>query len=177
MAMNGRDLDRYMTRPGFDMLLVEYIGRGHEHFYDEIHRLFEWMKLHRRDFYRREFECVSMRESDSFFWCLEMSQFPKNSVASHLEWPVDRGTRPTEISFKIDANGDIRVRTGARTATLWLAPEWNNLTEDLTVYINGRSRKHSLSPDLETMLEDARTRCDRQHPFWGKLELETNRRG
>ena len=177
MAMNGRDLDRYMTRPGFDMLLVEYIGRGHEHFYDEIHRLFEWMRLHRRDFYRREFECVSMRESDSFFWCLEMSQFPKNSVASHLEWPVDRGTRPTEISFKIDANGDIRVRTGAQTATLWLAPEWNNLTEDLTVYINGRSRKHSLSPDLETMLEDARTRCDRQHPFWGKLELETNRRG
>ncbi|MDG2380232.1 MAG: peptidase [Pirellulaceae bacterium] len=176
MTMNGRDIDRYMTRPKFDTTLVEYIGRGHEHFYDEIHRIFDWMRLHRRDFYRREFECVSMRESDSFFWCLEMSQLPERSVVSPLQWPPPRATRPTNISFRVYTNNKVGVKTGAKQATLWLAPEWIDLSRRVAITFNGKTRNHNLSPDIQTMLEDARTRVDRLHPFWVEVDLFARRK-
>jgi predicted esterase len=59
IAANARDLDRYMKYVGFDAMYVEYQGRGHEHFHDEILRMFSWMALYRRDFVRQEFEVTS----------------------------------------------------------------------------------------------------------------------
>jgi hypothetical protein len=32
-----------------------------------------------------------------------------------------------------------------------------------------------ITPDLQTILEDVRTRGDRQHPFWAKLDGATGR--
>ena len=68
IATNARDLDRYMKYVGYDVMYVEYQGRGHEHFSDEIVRLFQWMALYRRDFARKEFTTASMRPWDQFFW-------------------------------------------------------------------------------------------------------------
>ena len=45
------------------MLLSNHLGRGHEHFHDEIQRLFEWMELHERNFFPREFRAMSMRRA------------------------------------------------------------------------------------------------------------------
>src|SRR5206468_1773745 len=47
---NSRDLDRYLQR-GYNTTVVEYEGRGHEHFSDEIIRLFDWMGRYRRNFF------------------------------------------------------------------------------------------------------------------------------
>ena len=35
------DLDRYLKK-GFDLTYVEYRGRGHEHFSDELINIFDW---------------------------------------------------------------------------------------------------------------------------------------
>ena len=43
-----------------------------------------------------------------------------------------------------------------------------NFEDRVTVTINGR-RQLNIEPDLETLLEDVRTRGDRQHPFWAKV--------
>jgi predicted esterase len=176
MTRNGRDLDRYMTRPNYDVMLVEYIGRGHEHFYDEIHRIFEWMQLHRRDFYRPEFECVSMRAFDSFFWCLELEDMPAKSMVAPLQWPPPRGTRPATNSFRRYLNNRVGVKTGAARAIVWLAPGWVDLNRRVSITVNGKTRGHNVGPDLQTMLHDARTRGDRLHPFWAKIEVETGKR-
>jgi hypothetical protein len=32
-----------------------------------------------------------------------------------------------------------------------------------------------VEPDLRVMLEDARTRGDRQHPFWARFDVSTGR--
>ena len=56
LAKNARDLDRYLQR-GFDTTVVEYQGRGHEDYFDEILRMFDWMGRFRRNFYPREFTC------------------------------------------------------------------------------------------------------------------------
>jgi hypothetical protein len=41
------------------------------------------------------------------------------------------------------------------------------------VEVNNRAispRDRTVRPDLNVLLEDARSRADRQHPFWAKLE-------
>ena len=68
---NARDLDRYLQRR-FDVTVVEYQGRGHEDFYEDIRNLFDWMG-HRdsRNFFPKEFTVSTMRSWDNFFWWLE----------------------------------------------------------------------------------------------------------
>ena len=43
--------------------------------------------------------------------------------------------------------------------------------------VNGRKHLNpeDAVPRLEVLLEDVRTRGDRQHPFWAKVELPTGR--
>jgi hypothetical protein len=62
------------------------------------------------------------------------------------------------------------VRTGADKTTVWLAPEIVDFSQRITVTVNGRNRAADITPSTATMLEDVRTRGDRQHPFWAKVE-------
>ena len=44
----------------------------------------------------------------------------------------------------------------------------------ISIVVNGRkmnNRTSNLAPNLETLLEDVRTRGDRQHPFWAKIRV------
>ena len=43
-SANEMDLDRYLKK-GFDLTYVEYRGRGHEHFSDELIKIFDWISL------------------------------------------------------------------------------------------------------------------------------------
>ncbi len=176
MTRNGRDFDRYMTRPNYDVLVVEYIGRGQEHFYDEIHRLFTWMGLHRRNLDLTEFSCNSMRPFDNFFWCLEVDQLPARSQVLPLAWPAPPGARPAVTECRKYVDNRLAIKTGAAQATLWLTPQWVDWSRPLEVSVNGKTRSHRVGPSLETLLEDARTRADRRHPFWAALPLETGNR-
>jgi hypothetical protein len=38
------------------------------------------------------------------------------------------------------------------------------------VEINCKPHRKKVVPNIETLLEDVRTRGDRQHPFWAKVE-------
>lgn len=52
LVRNAMDLDRYFQK-GFDATYVEYLGRGHEHFSDDIHRIFDWMGRKTRSFFSK----------------------------------------------------------------------------------------------------------------------------
>ncbi len=172
MAKNARELDRYL-RPKFDTTVVEYLGRGFEPFPDEIQRLFDWMGRRRRQLFPREFECASMRPWDNFFWWLEVDGLPTKSMVSPDTWPPPRGARPARLRGKIAANNNkVQAFVRAGRTTVWLAPEFVNFEKPLTVELNGRkisSGERFITPDLGVLLEDARTRADRQHPFWAKV--------
>lgn len=170
LANNSRDFNRYLTRQGFDTMIVEYRGRGHEHFQDEIHRMFEWIRLHERDFFPDEFKSVTMRLWDNYFWWAELDDFPKRSVVAPLEWPVSRA-RPAETEGTISENNRIRIRSGTAKVTVWLSPEMVDFRERIYVTINGREMGRQVEPSLDVLLEDVRTRGDRQHPFWAKVGL------
>ena len=168
VAKNGPEWDRYMSKIGYDIMVVDYLGRGHEHFQEEIHRTFEWMNLHRRDFFPKTFKAVTMRPWDSFFWYIEVSDFPSKAMVSPVNWPPPGNTRPVELSGEIKVNNGVSVKTGGAKATIWLSPEMVNFS--MRVSINNRPM--NITPSLEVLLEDdMHARGDRiTHPFWAKVE-------
>ena len=103
IADNAMDLDRYLKKAGYDAMYVEYQGRGHEHFHDEILRMFDWMELYRRDFARKEFECASMRPWDQFFWWVELGDYPDRFVVLPTNWPQS-GAKDAETEAQITQN-------------------------------------------------------------------------
>jgi pimeloyl-ACP methyl ester carboxylesterase len=170
LARNAQELDRYM-KPNNDVTVVEYLGRGFEPFGDEIQRLFEWMGKRRRKM-PTELDCVSMRPWDNFFWWLEAEGLPEKTMVSPGNWPPARGVRPARLrGRRLEAN-KVTVSIQAERVTVWLAPELVDFNKPLVVEVNNRAispRDRFVRPDLNVLLEDARTRADRQHPFWAKV--------
>jgi pimeloyl-ACP methyl ester carboxylesterase len=170
MSSNAQELDRYM-KPNNDVTVVEYLGRGFEPFGDEIQRLFDWMGRRRRRM-PTELDCVSMRPWDNFFWWLEVEGLPEKTIVSPANWPPARGVRPARLrGRRLEAN-KVSVLLQAERVTVWLAPELVDFNKQLVVEVNNRAispRDRFVRPDLNVLLEDARTRADRQHPFWAKV--------
>ena len=172
LTKNARDLDRYLRR-GFDTTVVEYEGRGHEDFSDEILRIFDWMGRFRRNFFPREFACETMRSWDNFFWWVETEGLPPRSMVDPSNWPPPAGTLPVQVKAAIHNKNGINVRTGTSQVTVWLSPKMIDFKLRTTITVNGRrlnSPDQTVRPDLHVMLEDVRTRGDRQHPFWARVD-------
>ena len=147
MARNSEQFDRYMKFVGFDVMVAEYLGRGHEHFQEDQLRIFEWMGTHRRDFFPKEFQCVSMRPWDNFFWYTEFREFPKKTMVPPANWPPPRNTPNASFGGKILENNGVSIDLGGAKATLWLAPEMVNFST--RVLVNGKGM--NLAPSVETI--------------------------
>lgn len=172
-AVNAVTQDKYLSQvPAYPVRVCEYLGRGHEHFSDEILDLFEWMNVHRRDFYPRKFECTSMRPWDNFFWWMEASGMPENSMVDpDLFDKRPRNTRPALLAGSI-SNNTIEIQSGAQETTVWLAPEMVDFNAPVNIRVRGRNWRYDAAealPKAEVQLEDARMRGDRLHPFWAKV--------
>lgn len=175
MNRNSMDLDRYLNKHTYDVIVVVFQGRGHEHFIDEIQRLFVWMDLHRREFFPKEFTSVSLRPWDNYFWWAELQSLPSRSTVLPVNWPPDSGVRPARTEGRILENNRITLRTGAEQATVWLSPEMVDFSQRVVVTINGRSYGQGVEPRAEVLLEDVRTRGDRQYPFWTRVDGSSGR--
>jgi pimeloyl-ACP methyl ester carboxylesterase len=172
IAANERDWNRYLSGTGYNVTVVEYQGRGHEHFLEEILRIFEFMAKQRRNPFPREFDVKTLRPWDNSFWWVEMSGFPEKTMVDPEEFAGRKGIRPMETKARIMAGGNtINVQTGASRVTVWLAPDMLDLGRRLSIQIRGRQLNAApIVPEMKTILDDVRTRADRQHPFWAKVE-------
>lgn len=168
---NARDLDRYLEKAKYDAMYVEYRGRGPEHFQDEILRMFDWMDRYRRQLPRREFTVISMRPWDNFFWWLELRGFANRFVVLPSQWPK-KDVRSAETEVHLRENNTIRVKTPARSVTVWLSPELVNFDRRITF----EGDRVEVKPSNETLLWDVLTRADPQHPFWAKFTPNLGRR-
>ena len=173
---DATDLDRYFSK-GFDATYVEYRGRGHEHFSDELLRLFDWLGRKKRTFFPKEIEAVTFRPWDRFFWWVECDGLPPRTIVLPEQWPPAAGVRPFQIEAKAGASNSLSVRCGAEQVKIWLSPELVDFAKPVTVTLDGqRLLKGPASPDLTVMLEDLRLRADRQHPFWAVVESSRGRK-
>ncbi len=176
LTHNALDLDRYFKH-GYDATVIEYEGRGHDDFYEEILRLFAWMGRLRRNFFPREFTCSTMRDWDSFFWWVELEGLPAKSAIDPARWPPSAGSRPVQVSGSI-TNNNIYIRIGTSKVTVFISPLMVDFKQQVNIQVNGRrinTQEPFLKPDPRTLLEDVRTRGDRQHPFWIRLDSPTGR--
>lgn len=173
---NARDLDRCL-RAGFPVTAAQFQGRGHEHFSDEVFHLFDWMQRYKRDFFPKEFTASTLRTWDNFFWWTEVADYPPRTVVDPEDWPENRpapkGARALKVDGKINSANNLSIRTGANRVTVWLSPELVDFNQRVQITVNGQRLKRDdefVAPDLAVMLEDVRTRGDRQHPFWARFE-------
>jgi predicted esterase len=175
---NASELDRYLEDGRTDCTLVLYRGRGRgrEGFSDEIHHIFEWMELpsRRRNFAPTKMEVVSMRPWDNFFWWLEAEEFPTTTMVLPHAW-TPNGTpgsvRPAKIEAEyIAKTGRIIVNTSCDRVTVWLSPDLVSFDRPIEVAVLGRELREEIKPSIDVILEDVRTRGDRQHPFWAQIE-------
>jgi predicted esterase len=178
MVRNARDLDRFFTYAGFNLTVAEFQGRGHESFSDEILVLFDWMGRQKRDFFPKKFECVTMRPWDNFFWWVELADMPQKSMIDPETWPPKRGVQEVRVEGNVNANNTLAVTTGAGAVSVWLSPELIDFKQPTRVTVNGAkvSGERFIEPDLLVLLEDVRTRGDRQHPFWARVDTSSRGR-
>jgi len=159
-------LDRYLNK-GYNATVVEYLGRGHEHFVDEQLQLFDWMGRCRRSFplpRDREFNCSAMRPCDNRFWWAEVGSLPPGA-----------STKPLVVRGNVPVNNSISLVAGNSGATIWLSPDLVNFSARANISVGGHRANGvpaMIKPSVETMLEDLRVRGDRQHPFWAKVEAK-----
>lgn len=167
-------VDRMMVA-GQDVTYVEYIGRGYESYYEEIHRLFDWMELHRRQKYPKEFELKVLRTNQDRCQWVRVEGFPPNVTGATVLAGKSRGTvTPMNLTAKVaPGKNAVRVTSGVKKYSLWFSPELVSFEERLVIESPGKKRFNDfLKPSIATVLEDLRIRGDREMLFTARIDIE-----
>ena len=161
----------HMMRYGYDLIYAEYKGRGREGFYEEIHKLFDWMSRHRRTPLPLDIDVKTLRDGDGRFHWFEASGFP-NHVTT-IDWTKKKGRKkPMPLKAHISKGNGIRVQSKAERNTIWLSPDLMDFDKRVKVHFNGRPKWNEfIEPSMATILEDFRIRGDRQRIFWARMDF------
>ena len=161
-SANKTDFNRYFKNAGYDVIVFEYQGRGHEGYADALLDIFRWMGLHQRPPAPKEFACESLRPWDNFFWYVETTDFPPATMVVPAEFEYKTVSRPALTEGRTLATNGLTVRGGGASTKVHLSPEVVAFGKKVTV--NGKS--YEAVGDVATLLEDVRRRGDRYHPVF-----------
>jgi len=173
LEQNGRDLNRMMTRK-YDVLYCEYIGRGYESYYAEIHKLFDWMDFHKRADDPTEVEASILRPGDNHFYWVEVSGLPQSVLRSDVLANGKAGRiSPMKLKARISPGNTVNITSGAAENIIWLNKKIIDFNKRVTVRHRGRSRfKDFIEESIATMLEDFQLRGDRQKIYSVKIVID-----
>ena len=155
---------------GTDLLVAQYKARGHETFYSEIHRLFEWMELHRRPAEPKEFDFRSLRTTEvRLHWVRWADATPKRK----------RPAKPAPIILTArilpgETEKQSIVLGGQGPVTVWLNANLIDLDKRLSIRMADGQQKFNdfLKPEIEAVLEDFRQRGDRQRLHSIRIQID-----
>jgi enterochelin esterase-like enzyme len=183
MARNSNVLNR-MLKNNYDLIYAEYIGRGYESYYAEIHKLFDWMDRQTRAALPKQFEAQVLREADDRFHWVECHGLPRNVLLAAANARAGSGrVRPMSLEVKITdglpGRSTIHIRSGAKQNVLWLSSAIIDFDKRVSVRLNGRPVRIAgqpkfagfLRPSVRTMLDDLRVRGDRQRVYQVRLPI------
>lgn len=156
---------------GTDLLVAQYKARGHETFYSEIHRLFEWMELHRRPAEPKEFDFQSLRKTDVRLHWVRWSDSTVRSSGKPPAKPV-----PIKLSARIQPGETEKkniILGGRGTVTVWLNEQLIDFDKRLSITLDGQRKFNDfLKPEIEAVLEDFRQRGDRQRLHSVRIQID-----
>ena len=162
-----------LSKP-FDLTYTQFKGRGNESFSDETVRIFQWMQLRYRHFSSTDRRTVyTVRLWDNFFWCTELFDFsPKSMIDPVFHTRTAKDFHSAKTEFVHLANNSIQINSGADWAIIFLSPEFIDFGQKIKIQFNGKKispQNGIILPSSRVILEDARSRADRQHPFWASV--------
>ena len=108
-----------------------------------------------------------MRAWDNFFWWVEVGGLPPRSAVDPADWPPPNGAQPVQVKGGNRPQERLERPAGASEVTVWLSPKMLDFKQRASILVNGRrfnGADQKIKPDLRVLLENVRTRGDRQHP-------------
>lgn len=158
----------------YDMTYVQFKGRGAEPFSEETTKLFEWMEIRTRQFFPQDERAVySIRPWDNFFWSVELFDFPEKNMLDPLFASIKgHSYRPGKTEFFRIVDNSLKIKSSADRAVIFLSPDQLDFERKMEVVFNGKKltpQNGRVPASSKVILEDARTRADRQHPFWASV--------
>lgn len=169
LEKNADELNR-MMKHGYDVIYLEFKGRGYETYYEEIHNLFSWMNGVRRVQAPEEIEDYNvLRPTDNSFYWFQVDNF-RQTFAIPNRTTTRGGLRPLKIYGRITPGNTIYVRAQASSVVLNLNPSMIDYEDRLQVRLNSR-RVFNDFPEksIATMLETLRQNGDREKRVWTQL--------
>jgi hypothetical protein len=158
---------------GMDVVLVEFVQRGYESYFEETPRIFDWMEPLRRQKAPRDFVMSVLRPSENRFYWLRAEGLPRSVTESSVLAGPSRGTiMPMHLGGKITPGNTIRLTSGAKVHTVWLSPELASFEKPITIMQGSMQKYHKLPKrSIEDVLDDFATRADRQMIFTTRIDL------
>ncbi len=161
-----------------DVIYAEYVGRGYEHYYEEIHHLFDWMNRLERTKLVKSVEAQILRPLDNRFYWIKAEDFPPNVLTASVVSTAKQRTPVKPMTLKadiLDGSADytaINITSGAKRHILELSPDIIDYNKRLKVRHRSQKFNDFPEPSLETMLDDFRERADRQKLVWTRIFIE-----
>jgi pimeloyl-ACP methyl ester carboxylesterase len=168
-AQIGSTVSKYVSSLQYDAIAVSYIGREGGFFPEEAPRIMEWMQLssHRRERTPKNLKVSMLRPGDRFFYWIEAPDFVSDNNSFSFK-PGDKHGIEASITAK---NGVSVSQIPSPSAWVWLTPEMVDFKQPVSVRVKGTTKRFDVTSDLDVILEDARQRADRLHPFHFKISI------
>jgi len=152
---------------------VEFLQRGYESYFEETPRIFDWMESQRRQKTPSDFVMHVLRPSENHFYWLRAEGLPKSVTESNVLAGPSHGTiSPMHLEGKISPGGTIRVKSSAKSHTVWLSPELVSFEKPITIMLREMRKYHKVpKSSIEDILDDFSARADRQMIFTARIKL------
>lgn len=163
-AVAGTVLDSYVDAR-HNALIVMYRGRGRGQFFDEVPRMFQWMRSSSnvRGAIPDEISTATMRTDDRRFWWLELEQINPEIVINPVAW--QGRIRAGKVEGSIGAGNLIRFSGPADAFRVHLRPMTGlDFNEPIRLRSGNRTISHQFDGGVETILWDLAARADRARP-------------
>ena len=157
-----------------DAMIVKYLNRGPERYFEEADDVFAWMAVHRRDRFPEKIYADILRSTDlSWSWVqLESvpAQFTKLDAPSQ---PGDDGFHPARLKARRTSKYFAVEAAPGKACSVLLSPEMPDFDIQQPYLISKGSKRVTVNynPDIRVLLEQVRLTGDRSRLWFMKVDL------
>ncbi|MCA9039919.1 MAG: hypothetical protein KDA65_06165 [Planctomycetaceae bacterium] len=161
-----------MFQQNSNLIYAQYPNRVSEWYREEQERLFDWMELQNRNLDQLEISYEAFLPQDE----IKVDWIESRGLEMQLaKLASRRRTVPLEAkltSLKGDHTTLQVTKTLGTGHTFYISPRLHDFEQELILKVKGRQKlKEFIEPDFEVILNDFRTRYDRQQIYWAKFEF------